>query len=83
MNLKDIKKLMKNNPSVFQIVKTDSVYIPSIFQYELIELDSTNGLYKVISRINFNQFMKMNVLLSHKQNKGGLYTQSFYKLIKE
>jgi hypothetical protein len=84
MNFKDIKKLMKNNPSVFQIVKTDSAYIPSKMQFELIQLDSAIGIYQVIDSISFNQFIKLNLALNYKMhNKNSLYTQSFYKLIKE
>jgi hypothetical protein len=84
MNFKDIKKIMKNNPSVFQILKTDSVYIPSKMQFELIQLDTALGIYQVIAPINFNQYIKLNLALNYKMhNKNSLYTQSFYKLIKE
>jgi hypothetical protein len=84
MILKDIKKIMKNNPSVFQILKTDSVYIPSKMQFELIQLDTALGIYQVIDSINFNQYIKLNLALNYKMhNKNSLYTQSFYKLIKE
>ncbi len=83
MNIKQLKAILLNESSNFQIVKTDSVYIPSKYQLELIDFDLSLGIYRVIGLVNFNQFMKLNLQLIHKQRKGSLYTQSFYKLIKE
>ena len=84
MQLKDIKKIMSTNKSVFQVLKTDSVYIPSKLQFELIQLDSALGIYKVIAPITFNQYMKLNLALNYKMhNKNSLYTASFFTLIKE
>lgn len=83
MNIKELKTMLSSESSNFQIVKTDSVYIPSKYQLELIDFDSSLGIYRVVGLVNFNQFMKLNLQLIHKQKKSSLYTQSFYKLIKE
>jgi hypothetical protein len=83
MNLKDIKKLMKNNSSVFQIVKTDSCYNAKM-DFELIEIDSILGIYKRISKITFNQFMKLNVKKIKSIASGSsIYQKHLYKFIKE
>lgn len=83
MNIKQLKAILSSQSNNFQIVKTDSVYIPSKYQLELIDNDSTLGIYRVVGLVSFNQFIKLNLQLIHKQSKGSLYTQSFYKLIKE
>jgi hypothetical protein len=84
MNIKQIKKLLQNEASVFQVLKTDSVYLNKSATYELIELNADLGIYKVITKLTFNQFIKFNLSLSNEiQNKNYLYTKTFYKFIKE
>ena len=83
MNIKQLKAILSSESKNFQILKTDSVYIPSVYKLQLIENQSTLGIYRVIDSITFNQFIKLNLQLIHKQNESSLYTHSFYKLIKE
>lgn len=86
MEFKDIKKMLEttNENINFQVLFTDSVYIPSKFQFELIKVDTNLGLYKVIAPITFNQYMKLKLKKNLVMfNKNKLYTQTFYKLIKE
>jgi hypothetical protein len=84
MNIKQIKKLLQNEASVFQVLKTDSVYLNKNATYELIELNADLGIYKVVTKLTFNQYIKFNLSSYHEiQNKNYLYTKTFYKFIKE
>ena len=83
MNLKHIKAILQVNPNAFQVMKTDSVYIPSKMDFELVEINQELGIYSVIGKINFNQFMKLNLLKIKSINSGSTYQKHFFKLIKE
>ncbi len=82
MKIKQIKEILQINPNVFQIMKTDSVYNTKM-DFELIEINQELGIYSVISKINFNQYMKLDLKKIKSINSGSTYQKHFYKLIKE
>jgi hypothetical protein len=82
MNLKHIKAMLEINPDVFQIMKTDSCYMAEM-DFELVEINQELGIYSVIGKINFNQYMKLNLKKIKSINSGSFYQKHFFKLIKE
>ena len=83
MNLKHIKAILQVNPNVFQIMKTDSCYNAKM-DFELVEINQELGIYSVIGKMNFNQFMKLNLLKIKSICSGSTtYQKHLYKFVKE
>jgi hypothetical protein len=84
MNLKQIKTILQNNPNVFQIIKTDSVYFHDFMDFELVEINQELGIFKIIGKINFNQYMKLNLKKIKSIGSGSTtYQKHLYKFVKE
>jgi hypothetical protein len=83
MNIKQIKAILQVNPNVFQVMKTDSCYMAET-DFELIEINHELGIYNVLSKITFNQYMKLNLEKTKSIGSGSsVYRKHLYKFIKE